>query len=67
VTKVGSYSSRLDSPEAIHCHDRKSNDIFMQMEQTAFLSKLLRTSLSVCSQRTVSDRMDTPHEKGYFH
>jgi hypothetical protein len=50
MTKVGAYSSRLDSPEAIHCHDRKINDIFMQMEQTAFLSKLLRTSLSVCSQ-----------------
>ena len=67
MTKVGAYSSRLDSPEAIHCHDRTSNGIFMQMEQTAFLSKLLPTSLSVCSHWTVSDEMETPHKTDYFY
>ena len=67
MTKVGAYSSRLDSPEAIHRHDRRSNGIFMQMEQTAFLSKLLPVSLSVCSHWTVSGGMDTPHKTDYFY
>jgi hypothetical protein len=67
VTKVGAYSSRLDWPEAIHCNDRTSNGIFMQMEQTAFLSKLLPASLSVCSHWTVSDGTDTPHKTNYFY
>jgi len=67
VTKMGAYSTRLDSPEAIHCHDRTSNGIFMQMEQTAFLSKWLPASLNVCSHWTVSDGMDTPRKTDYFY
>jgi hypothetical protein len=67
VIEVGAYSSRLDSPEAIHCHDRRNNGIFMQMEQTVFLSKLLPASLIVCSHWTVSEGMDTPHKTDYFY
>ena len=68
MTKVGAYSSRLDSPEAIHCHDRTSNGVFTQLEQTAFFfSKLLSASLGVCSHWTLSDGMDTPHKTDYFY